>query len=452
MATIGVDRGVTPTGFIAPTLVELKTEVESDWLSEFGANTDLDPNQPDGQLIGIFTDRVAELWEMAQGVYSAQDPDKAGGQAQDALCAVTGSVRDPASRSTVTLTATGTAGTVLAIGREASVSVTGDRFRTLAGVTLAAGTARAPTTAYASGVRRTNDARTWLVITSGTTSGGAGPTGTGQDVTDGTVHWRYLGDGLANIDVAAEAVETGPRAAVSGSLSTIETPVSGWSNVVNILDAVPGEDEESNDALRVKREAELAAAGSSTAPAIRAAVLKVTGVTSCVVFQNTTLLTDVDGRPGKSVEAVVEGGVDVDVAAAIFARVAAGIQPYGTTVDTVTDSQGLNWSVGFSRPTQLTIYVRVDVVKDPLTYPVDGDAQIKAAIVADQANYPIGKDVTSSRVSSKCFQVPGVLDVSLTYIRTSSPAIASTTIPVGPRERAIFDTSRITCNTSNGIP
>ncbi len=464
MATIGVDLGVTPTGFIGRTLLDLKAEIEAGWLSEFGANVDLDPNQPDGQIIGIFSDRFAELWELAQAIYSAFDPDKAGGQAQDALCAITGSFRDGATHSTVTLTATGVPSTVLSSGREASVVGTGDRFRTTAGAVIGATTAWPSNSDVTLAQRVTNDGNVYICIVAGHTTNALPPTGTGDDIVDHTAHWRFVGEGTGDIDVEAEAVETGPLSATSGTITTIETPVSGWQGVYNLLDALPGENIESNDHLRVKRESELAAPGSSTGPSIRATVLKVPGVTSCVVFGTQTMLTDADGRPAKSVEAVVEGGVDADVAAAIFSRVADGIQPYGTTTVTVTDSQGIDWDVGFSRPAALNLWVRVDLIIDPLTFPVDGVDQVKAAIVGDEPNYPIGKNGVASRISSRCFAswvdandethapVPGVLDVTLCYIGLANPPVAATTVPAGPRERIQLDTSRVTVNTTNGVP
>jgi hypothetical protein len=42
-------------------------------------------------------------------------------------------------------------------------------------------------------VRRTNDGNIYRVITRGKSAGSGGPTGTGSDITDGTVHWAYAG-------------------------------------------------------------------------------------------------------------------------------------------------------------------------------------------------------------------------------------------------------------------
>jgi hypothetical protein len=51
-------------------------------------------------------------------------------------------------------------------------------------------------TAYALGDRRTHDSgKAYEVITAGTSAASGGPTGTGSNITDGSVHWKYLGTG-----------------------------------------------------------------------------------------------------------------------------------------------------------------------------------------------------------------------------------------------------------------
>jgi lysophospholipase L1-like esterase len=52
----------------------------------------------------------------------------------------------------------------------------------------------AASTAYTLGQQRNNDSgKVYEVITAGTSAGSGGPTGTGADITDGTVHWKYVG-------------------------------------------------------------------------------------------------------------------------------------------------------------------------------------------------------------------------------------------------------------------
>ena len=57
-------------------------------------------------------------------------------------------------------------------------------------------TAWAASTAYTLNQRRTNGGLMYEVITAGTSASSGGPTGVSQDITDGTVHWKYVGVGI----------------------------------------------------------------------------------------------------------------------------------------------------------------------------------------------------------------------------------------------------------------
>ncbi len=50
----------------------------------------------------------------------------------------------------------------------------------------------AASTAYVVGRVAVNGYKLYRCITAGTSAGSGGPTGTSTDITDGTVHWRYL--------------------------------------------------------------------------------------------------------------------------------------------------------------------------------------------------------------------------------------------------------------------
>ena len=72
----------------------------------------------------------------------------------------------------------------------------------------------AATTAYSLGQRVVNGGNIYEVITAGTSAGSGGPTGTAADITDGTVHWKYVAAGA----VGATAVLTkGARFLTSAS-------------------------------------------------------------------------------------------------------------------------------------------------------------------------------------------------------------------------------------------
>ena len=454
--------GLLTTGFVPKTLDDIVLELQNAFKAAFGNSINLTELSVFSQFIGIMAERFAELWELQQAVYSAADPDNAEGDALVQICALTGTIPHPATNSTVTITATGTNGTVLPVGRAVSVANIGTRFVTTAAGTLVSGTAWATSTGYVVGNRRVANAKVYVCITSGTSAGsGLGPNSTAADITDGTVHWRYIGAGSAYVDIDAESEETGPKIAESGDLTVIETPVAGWTGVMNLLDAVPGENVESDAELRVRREAELLGASRSTMDSIRTRLLEdLDQVYSVTVFENTADTTNGDGMPPHSVEALVHtdgddtGADDQDIIDILWQNVAAGITYHGTTSGTYVDVDNGNqsYTVKFSRPAPIDVYVIANLIKDPLFYPADGDTQVRDAILAVGRAYATGKNVVSSQLKAACFSVAGVLDVTTLYIGTAPAPASEVTIAVALRELAMLDSSRTTVNSSDGVP
>lgn len=448
------------TGLTIESLDEIKTDLEQKWRAEFGESADVSPSSPDGQVIAIFSERFRKIEEALEAVHAGADPDKAVGQAQDSVCALTGTIRDAASTSTVTGTATGTPGTLLSAGREISVEETGSRFATLAPATIVAVPAWAGETAYDIGDRVTNDGNVYQATVAGESAALGGPSGQSEEIVDGTVTWRFLGEGTGAIDVETEATVTGPIIAVSGTLTVIETPVAGWDGFINVLDADLGSDVESHAALRIKRENELGSEGSATLRAIRAAVLRVENVLAAVVFHNPTN-NEVDGMPPKSIEAVVQGGDDQEIREALYENVAGGLEMYGTEDGSVIDGNGDAQPVSFSRPTTKDIYATYNLIIDPKAFPPDGAALLEELVVEFGDTFTFGRDVVASALSAVAFKrdpesgallVPGILDVTSVRIGLAPGPTLSTTIVNGPRDLAVFDTSRIVVNTVIGSP
>lgn len=449
--------GLLETGFSAKPATVIKAELDEALKGGplgASAGTESDGSIPAasvaGQIVAIMTDALSALWEGQEAIHSAANPEQATGAALDAVCAITGTLRDAEASSTVDAVCAGTPGTALLTGRVATVETSGTRFASTADKTIAAATAWVALTAYVVGDTRTNASRIYRCIANGTSAGAGGPTTTAADITDATAHWAYAGEGTGYVDVPFEAEDTGPLGADTGTLNEIATPVSGWSSVRNLEDAELGADQASDAALRVQREAELEAQGNATADAIRADVLQVEGVTACRVFQNQTLVTDGDGLPGKSIEVLVLGGDDDAVAQAIWDSAGAGIETYGTTTETVTDDAGNVQTVKFTRPSAINIWIIVAVTKYVTEFPTDGSDQIEDAILA--LDYPIGKDVTAWAIGSPLDAIAGVLDVTSVLIGTADPPVASTTITIGARQIASLDSARITVNLSNGTP
>jgi len=73
------DYGVLPTGFARKPLVQILKEIELDNVDVFGESLIQTSESPLGQLNGIFSDKVNDIWELGESVYQSFDPNQADG-------------------------------------------------------------------------------------------------------------------------------------------------------------------------------------------------------------------------------------------------------------------------------------------------------------------------------------------------------------------------------------
>lgn len=391
--------GVTEEGFEPKPLETIKIDLESGFRAVFGAAITVIAQSVFGQLIGIISDRLADLWQLGLALYNGSTREGAVGVQLDNIGALTGTTRLQATYTKVTLTCSGTNGTVIPAGSKVSIPGVGTSF--------------------------TNDAD------SAAMSGGA-------------------------VSVPFRAVDTGPKTALSGTVTQIDTPVSGWDTVTNPLDESElGRDVETDTAFRLRQVAELRAQGASTLAAIRAKIQELASVTGVYVFENVSDSTDGDGLPPHSFECVVSGGDDTAIANTIAFYKPVGIATYGTDTETVDDANGFPIAIKFSRPAALNAYITVNLTADAAAYPSNGNDLVKAAIVALAPTFGIGVELRSSALvpsyvpdplNPTTTGVPGVLESALPLIGTAPTPVSSTTIAVGNRQQIILDTSRIVVN------
>lgn len=389
--------GLTDTGFVKKTLADIQTNVEQKQLDLISTELDQTPDSPLGQMNGILFGEFAELWDALAAVNASSDPDQATNAGQDAVCAITGTTRDAATKSKATC----------------NVNLN-------AGITLTAGAAKASV--------QGNPAAIFALSANVTNPGGA----------------------PATVPAIFEAVDTGPVVANAGTLTVITTPISGWNSITNPQDAVRGANVESNEDLRVKREDELASEGSAPVDAIRADMLRVPGVLQCTVFENTLDVTDGNGLPPHSIEVLVFDGavpgvLNNTIAQRIWDSKGGGIKTYGSSSGTAVDDLGVSQTVNFSRPTQLPVYFVIDI-KVSSSFPGSGDTTAKTNLVTRGLQNQVGDDAVLASFYPALFAVTGVTDVP-TFRAGFAPApVGTSNLVVGTRELATFDASRITIN------
>ncbi len=443
--------GLSTTGLTIKTVSEILTEINDDQKASatLGADWDTSTTSPQGVMNGIMAERIGECWQVLAAVYNQGYPDGAEGVQADRIGEFTGAVRLPATSSTVKVVCYGTALTSLVAGRVLSVDG-GERFQSLDDATIETADAWAAATNYEQYDIVTNDSGKLYVCTSdggGTSAGSGGPTGTStSEVTDNTASWKYVATATAGVVVDFESEETGPVVANALTLTQIETSVGGWDGAANPLDAEPGRDLEEDADFKARRSQSLRIQGASAVDAIRADILDVADVTTCIVFDNPTSEEDGDGLPPNSVEVLVQGGEDQDIWDALLTTVAAGTETYGSEVGTATDASGTVRAMSFTRPTEVEPYITVDLTVLSTEWPADGEDQVKAALVEFGDDLEIGDDVVRSQLFSPCRTVSGVYDVTQIYLGFTISPVGTSNLTTTARERAVIDSSRIVVN------
>lgn len=174
-------------------------------------------------------------------------------------------------------------------------------------------------------------------------------------------------------------------------------------------------------------------------------VLEVNSAIVTGVAQSATIS---GGRPPKSFEAVIEGGSDADIAQEIWISKPAGIETFGNTNFTITDSMGNPQVIYFSRPTPIYIWVTAILsLYAPEDFPVNGILLVAQAINNYGNNLGVGVDVLFQRVQAQVFVVPGIASVNMQIAATAqpgnSPSYGTADITVAEGQIAIFDLTRI---------
>jgi uncharacterized phage protein gp47/JayE len=382
-------------GLQTQSIGEIKSELETKFRNSYGDNVNLLPDSVFGILIGIIAFLYWTGQQIALKVYNAFSVLTAIGTQLDKLVAYSGTQRKAATNSTAQGRFHGTPGTVIANG---------------------------------SLVRLIQTQSEWEVVDGPYVIGGGG-------IIDGTI----------------QAVETGPIQALTTNTSGWEiiTVIAGWDAFETLEDADLGLDEESDNELRERHFLNLYKNGNDLV-AIRAAVLSLTGVSYVKVFENTSLITNGDGLPGKAFEVLVDGGVDEEIVQAIGDTKPAGILAYGETVTLpYTDQDNNNYEISFSRPTDIDIWIKVTITTTGAEedLPPNAIQSIEDALLEfANANHEIGDNVVPDYFIGTVYGAVGnksIINVLVQLSTISFVAATDAVINIGIRERADFDSARI---------
>lgn len=382
-----VNYGITSLGFNRKDYNTLMEEVEIELKKKdaFGDEIDFTPQDPLYQMSASIMYFISELWQVAENTFYNDSPQFAEGNNLANVAKKIGIAKKQASKAV---------GQVTFIGIQGTVIPQGFKIATVNFITF------------------TTDAQAVVDV-------------------GGTV--------IVNIT----ALTAGSNANVPmGTINTIVNPFAGITSVNNVTETSKGQDAETDIELRTRYESSTANGNGSTVDSIRGELLKVTGVTGAIVKENVKDIT-VDDIPPHSIYALVKGGANADVAQSIFATKAGGPNTYGTIMVPILDSQGISHDIKFSRPINKDIWIRATITKGA-GYPLDGDTQIKTAIVEYINSLNIDDDVIVYKIINviAALKILGINDIS---IQTSTDGInyTSNNVIVVSSENASTDTIKV---------
>jgi len=168
---------------------------------------------------------------------------------------------------------------------------------------------------------------------------------------------------------------------------------------------------------------------------------------------NSTDTPDALGRPPHSVHVVADGGLDDEVADAIFRVVAAGIDTHGKQQVVVKDEDGADHLIRFDRPERVYLWVRcATTLLSPAeqAFPPDGFQRIAENLAAVGEASSIGEDVILQRLYGAIYRTPGLASVDLKLAFSTNPAFTpapadyrAANVTIQDFQVATFDLSRI---------
>lgn len=374
--------GITDDGFIIKPFSIIRAEIEEYQAQHIDPSLDFSDQSALSQVNISHASQLAELWELAQAVYANQYSESATGFSLQQLAALTGTVQNAWTYTTVEGQVTLNPNKNLPAGSVAHLQGRpSDRFLT---------TVEVPSS----------------------------PLG-------GTFAVPFIAESPGTIDVTP------------GLLNTIAEPVSGWTAVTNLVAGIPGSEPESDDELRNKRERELSAAGAANLDAIRADVSSVASVLDVRAEENVKEYW-LNGMKPKSVRITVRGGADADIARAIYDSKSGGIDTNGNVTVVVDDSEGNPHDIKFRRAVSRPVYAHYDLEMAD-GYTADDLEAVKTACVAYLNSLAIGERVQHDRALCAAYSVEKVIAVDSLLIGFSYPPAGTGDLIVGEDEYAEGD-------------
>jgi baseplate J-like protein len=337
---------LTETGIVIESFDAILSKLEQGFRAIYGQNINLDADTPDGQMIGLLAQMRMDFEELAQTVYNQLDPDAATGAWLEQRVAYAGLMRRAASYSYLR-----------------SVILTGEPYTQL----------------YA-GVMVSDPNKTrWVLV---------------SDV-------QLDSNGSARADFRSE--QLGSYNLGKNTLLTIETVTLGLQRATTFENAEVGEDEETDPQLRERFWVSRTKNATNSAEAIAAKIRALPDVKQVRILENNSAQRDKLGIEPHSLNVIVEGGENSQIAEVIYQNKGAGVGLQGAIAVTLQKHKEPRL-IRFDRAVAVDIQIVMRCVRYEDFTEIDKE-EIKRLLTLQK--FEIGQSVSLSRLYSPINQVGG---------------------------------------------
>ena len=368
---------ISRTGIVGRDLEGYTTLLQERFRDALGQDIALEPETPQGQMIGVLALTFAEMDELLLSVANGTSVNNASGFQLDNLGSLLSIARRLGVRSQVDGTLGGQAGTLIPAGATARASTGGVLFESIADATLDA-------------------------------SGAA------------TATFRAIQDGVNMVAI--------------GELTEIVSLIPGWDTITNAAAAVSGSLPETDSEYRNRLLTTTAVNSTGSVEAIRAALLNLPGIAKVRIDENETSATDnLQGisLPAHSIHAIIQlaepPASAMDIARVIYENKPAGILTSGNQTENISAPGSLVSTpirFRFVRLQPLRIDLAVvrnsafiadteNLVKNRLVDYVNGNFAVNPENYFDTTGQEIGEAIDERRLQTPINSIPGFAISSL---------------------------------------
>lgn len=312
---------IDASGIQIQSFEEIFEELADGYRAIYGADINLDQESPDGQRLGIWAKAIHDMQVFGLSVANNFDPDFARGLPQAKIAKLSGIFPRPATRSSWDLEITTTRDLTLHTEYKIADDL-GQEWELPAPVSVLAGTSA----------------------------------------------------------ITFVATEFGEVTGLTGATFTQVTVVLGVSGFTASVDAIPGEEEETDEEFSQRRNRSLENPGFSTTGSLMARLLGTAGVTDAFVYDNDTDVYDaVLDLDAHSIWPVVEGGTIDAIMQNLLIRKTGGTGIKGAIEADISETlirpDGSTFVVTqkrrFDRPVYVPVYVNLTATRKNPSEPVD---------------------------------------------------------------------------------